>query len=314
MSRSLGRKLRNMATTTDKLEIDPVLLQRLKGIDLKSRYLVRGLYTSRHRTADRGSSTEFIEHREYRRGDELRTIDWRVLARTERLFVKVHEMESNMRVHLVLDTSASMRVPPPSGLPSKLELAAVIAGAIAMMVETQQDAVGLLCVGDRIEEFIPARQGPMHLGLIYQHLADPRGDGGGRYGQRVLEASDRLGKRGVVFLITDALDDPETLRSALQNLRVRNQDVTLIQVLDRNELEFPFDRMTEFRHPETRAKVVGDPAALRAGYLARLHAHLEKVEMACQKAQADYLLLDNTADLTKLLALHFIRRLMRGGN
>src|SRR3954465_4143049 len=98
-------------SSTATLEIDPHLLQRLKGIELKSRFLVRGLYSSRHRTADHGSSTEFIEHREYRRGGELRTIDWRVLARTNRVYVKVHEMESNMRVHLLLDTSASMRVP-----------------------------------------------------------------------------------------------------------------------------------------------------------------------------------------------------------
>src|SRR5204863_7302548 len=111
----------------------------------------RGLYSSRHRTKDRGSSTEFIEHREYRWGDEIRTIDWRVLARTDRLYVKVHEMEANMRVHLVLDTSASMRVPPPAGLPGKLELASTIAGAIAVLAEGQQDSVGLLCVGDRIE-------------------------------------------------------------------------------------------------------------------------------------------------------------------
>src|SRR5829696_922143 len=105
-----------MPTANAQLEIDPALLQRLKGIELKSRFLVRGLYNSRHRTSDHGSSTEFIEHREYRRGDEIRRIDWRVLARTDRLHVKVHEMESTMRVHLVVDTSASMRVPPPSGM------------------------------------------------------------------------------------------------------------------------------------------------------------------------------------------------------
>src|SRR5207245_10303981 len=91
------------------LEIDPALLQRLKGIELKSRYLLRGLYSSRHRTADHGSSTEFIQHREYRRGDELRSIDWRVMARTDRLFVKVHEMESNLRVHLLLGQPDSIR-------------------------------------------------------------------------------------------------------------------------------------------------------------------------------------------------------------
>lgn len=301
------------AITTDQLEIDPALLQRLKGIELKSRFLVRGLYSSRHRTADRGASTEFIEHREYRWGDELRSIDWRVLARTDRLYVKVHEMEANMRVHLIVDTSASMRVPPPAGLPSKLELACSIAGAVAVMAQTQQDAVGLLCVGDRIDEAIPARQGPAHLALLFQHLAKPPGGGGGRFGQLVLEAAARLGNRGMVFLLTDGLDNPEALFTALKNLRVRQQDVTVIQILDRNEIEFPFDRMTEFRHPETGGRIVGDPAALRASYLQRLHTHLDRVANCCQRAQAEYLRLDNAADLSKLLSLHFIRCTLRGG-
>src|SRR5262249_36761244 len=113
-------------STTETLKIDPKLLERLKGIELKSRFLVRGLYASRHRTPDHGASTEFIEHREYHKGDELRRIDWRVLARTDRLHVKVHEMESTMKVHLIVDTSESMRVPPPTGLPGKLNLACVI--------------------------------------------------------------------------------------------------------------------------------------------------------------------------------------------
>jgi uncharacterized protein (DUF58 family) len=294
------------------LEIDPQLLQRLRGIELKSRFLVRGLYSSRHRTADHGSSTEFIEHREYRRGDELRRVDWRVLARTDRLHVKVHEMESIMRVHLLVDTSESMRVPPPAGLPSKLDLACIVAGAIALMTETQQDAVGLTFLGDAIEESIPAKQGPAHLALLYQHLGQPRGAQGGHFGELVLEAAGRLGTRGMVFLISDALDDPDRLLDALKALRVRQQDTTLIQVLDQNEVEFPFDRMTEFRHPETNERLVGDPAVLRSNYLARLRAHVERIQSACKIAQADYLLLSNGSELTQLLTLHFLRRLMRG--
>jgi uncharacterized protein (DUF58 family) len=299
--------------STEPLRIDPRLLQRLKGIELKSRFLVRGLYNSRHRTGDRGSSTEFIEHREYRWGDEIRNIAWRILGRTDRMYVKVHEMESNMRVHLVLDTSASMRVPPPPGLPSKLELAAVIAGALAILADSQQDAVGLLCLGDRIEQAIPARQGKNHLRLLLQHLAAPPGDGGGRFGQRLFEAGAHLGTRAMVLVVSDALDDPETLFAALKHLRARHQDVSLIQVLDRNEIEFPFDRLAEFRHPESGARVVGDPALLRANYLRRLRRHLDRVESICRKAQADYLLLDNSADLNRLLAMHLIRRSLRGG-
>ena len=297
--------------TTDYLKLDPTLLQRLKGIELKSRFLVRGLYNNRHKTAEFGSSTEFVEHREYWRGDDLRTIDWRVFARTDRFYVKLHEMEANMRVHCLLDTSESMRVPPPEGLPSKLELGCVIVGAIAMMVETQQDAISLVCLGNEIEEQLPAKQGKAHLNLIYQHLVNPPGGGGGHFGDLVMECGRRIGRRGVVFIITDALDDPEVLFSALKNLRVREQDVTLIQILDRNELEFPFDRMTEFRHPESGRRIIGDPASLRARYIERLQAHIELVESNCQKSQTDYLRLHNGDDLNRLLSLHFIRRIAK---
>jgi uncharacterized protein (DUF58 family) len=296
-----------------RLEIDPGLLQQLRGVELKSRFLVRGLYSSRHRTADRGASTEFIEHRQYRKGDALRTIDWRVLARTDRLHVKVHEMEANLRVHLLLDASQSMRVPPPTGLPSKLELASVAAGAIAILAEGQQEAVGLICLGDRLEEFIPPRQGPAHLNLLLQHLGRPSGKGGGNLGQLVQQVSPRLGRRGVVFLLTDALDSPDDLLAGLQQLRVREQDVTVIQILDKNEVEFPFERLTEFRHPESGDRVIGDPSALRARYLERLQAHLEQVERCCKKAQAEYLFLHNGTDLNRLLSLHFLRRMIHGG-
>ena len=301
-----------LAATRPRLQLDPALLQRLSGIDLKSRFLVRGLYHSRHRTVDYGASTEFIEHREYRWGDELRNIDWRVYARTDRFFVKVHEMEANMRVHCLVDTSDSMRVPPPAGLPGKLELAAVIAGAVATMAVGQQDAVGLACLGERLEVQIPAKQGEAHLALIHQHLAAPPGHGGGRFGELVREAAGHLGARGMVVLLTDGLDDPQSLLSAMQVLRVREQDVILIQILDRNELDFPFDRLTEFRHPESQERLIGDPAALRARYLRRLNAHLDAVAAAARRAQADFLRLSNSDDLVNLLALHFLRRLLRG--
>ena len=129
----------------------------------------------------------------------------------------------------------------------------------------------------------------------------------------MLEAGPHFRTRGMVLLVTDALDDPEALFQAMKNLRVRQHDVTLVQILDRNEREFPFDRFTEFRHPESGERLVGDPAKLRANYLRRLRAHLDQVQTYCRKAQADYLLLDNADDLGRLLALHLIRRGMRRG-
>ncbi len=300
------------STTAAALAIDPAMLQRLKGIELKSRFLVRGLFNSRHRTSDFGSSTEFIEHREYRRGDELRQIDWRVFGRTDRFFVKVHEMEANMRVYLVLDTSESMRVPAAPGLPGKLELACVVAGALAVMAAGQQDAVGLFCAGDRLDERLPARQGEQHLHEILRRLAAPPGGGGGAFGRRLLEAGAQAGTRCLLFVLTDALDDLDELAATLRQLRERLQDVTLIRIFDRRELDFPFEQMTEFRHPETGERIVGNPVVLRERYRRRLQEHREQLQAICRQAQASLLELDTGGDLAELLTLHFIRRSLEG--
>ena len=300
-----------MANGSGSLTLDPRLLEQLKGIELRSRFLVRGFYENRHRTRDFGASNEFIEHRDYQPGDDIRRIDWRVFARTSRLYVKRFEMEANMRVHFILDTSDSMRVPAEDRRPTKLELASAIAGAVAMMAVAQQDSAGLFCLGDKIEEHIPARQGMRHLALIYQHLGDPRGEGGGNFGAIAWEAMQRIGRRGVTFVLTDALDELDPIFETLKGLMVREQDVTLLQVLDETELTFPFDTMTEFRHPESGRRIMGDPLLLRARYLERLTAHQERISEFCHQQGVDYLRVHNGDDLIALLSSHFLQRLVR---
>lgn len=299
-----------MAAPHSGMRIDPRLLQQLKGIELRSRFLVRGLYNNRHRTSDFGASNEFIEHRDYQPGDDIGGIDWRVYARTDRLYVKRFEMESNMKVYCLLDTTESMRVPAEDGLPTKLELASTIVGAVATIAITQQDSAGLYCVGEKVEEHIPARQGQRHLGLIHQHLAAPPGRPGDNFGAAAQHAMQEMGQRGVVFVVTDALDEPEPLFELLRGFMVRSQDVTLVQVLDRKELTFPFDRLTEFRHPETGGRVMGDPLRLRTRYLQRLHEHLDRIAAFCGKAGVDYLRLSTDEDLVQLLSSHLLRRML----
>jgi uncharacterized protein (DUF58 family) len=301
-----------MANGSNSLTLDPRLLQQMKGLELKSRFLVRGFYENRHRTRDFGSSNEFIEHRDYQKGDEIRRIDWRVFARTNRLYVKRFEMEANMRVHFILDTSDSMRVPADGGRPTKLDLAATITGAVAMMAVSQQDSAGLFCIGDKIEEAIPARQGMRHLALLYQHLGAPRGQGGGNFGGIAWEVMQRVGRRGVTFVVTDALDPLEPLFETLKGLMVREQDVSLIQVLDEAELTFPFDKMTEFRHPESKSRIMGDPLALRDRYLERLGAHQARISEFCRQHGVDYLRIHNGDDLINMLSSHFVQRLLVG--
>jgi uncharacterized protein (DUF58 family) len=301
-----------MANGNNSLTLDPRLLEQIKGLELKSRFLVRGLFENRHRTRDFGASNEFVEHKDYQPGDDIRRIDWRAFARTRRLYVKRFEMEANMKVHFLLDTSDSMRVPAEGHRPTKLDLAATIAGAVATMAVSQQDSAGLFCIGDRIEEAIPARQGLRHLALLYQHLGAPRGKGGGNFGQVAWEAMQRIGRRGVTFVLTDALDPLEPIFETLKGLMVREQDVTLIQVLDETELTFPFDKMTEFRHPESKRRIMGDPLALRARYLERLGAHQTRISEFCRQHGVDYLRVHNGDDLISLLSSHFVQRLLAG--
>jgi uncharacterized protein (DUF58 family) len=300
-----------MANGNNGLTLDPRLLEQMKGIELKSRFLVRGFYENRHRTRDYGASNEFIEHRDYQKGDEIRRIDWRVFARTNRLYVKRFEMEANMRVHFILDTSDSMRVPADGNRPTKLDLAASIVGAVAMMAASQQDSAGLFCVGDKLEEAIPARQGMRHLALLYQHLGAPRGKGGGNFGEIAWEIMQRIGRRGVVFMVTDALDPLEPIFETLKGLAVREQDITLLQVLDETEVTFPFDKMTEFRHPESGRRIMADPLALRARYLERFEAHQRRIAEFCGQHGVDYLRIHNGDDLIGLLLSHFLQRLIR---
>ena len=299
-----------MPASQTPIRIDPRLLQRLKGIELRSRFLVRGLYNNRHRTSDFGASNEFIEHRDYQPGDDIAGIDWRAYARTDRLYVKRFEMESNMKVYCLLDTTDSMRVPAEDGLPTKLELAATIVGAVSTMAITQQDSAGLYCIGDKVEEHIPARQGQRHLGLIHQHLAAPPGRAGRDFGAVAQLAMQEMGQRGMVFVVTDALDEPEPLFEVLRGFMVRSQDVTLLQILDRKELTFPFDRLTEFRHPETGGRIMGDPLRLRTQYLQRMNAHLDRIATFCGKTGVDYVRLATHEDLVNLLSSHFIKRML----
>lgn len=300
-----------MPLKNDNLTIDPRILAQLKGIELKSRFLVRGFYENRHRTRDFGASNEFIEHRDYQQGDEIRRIDWRVFARTKRLFVKRFEMEANMRVHFLLDTSDSMRVPAMNRLPTKLDLASTVVGAVSMMAISQQDSVGLFTLGDKIEEYIPARQGMRHLALLYQHLGAPRGKGGGHFGEVAWDAMRRIGRRGVVFVLTDALDELDPMFETLKGFMVREQDVTLVQVLDEAEVTFPFDTMAEFRHPESGRRVMGDPLQLKGRYLERFEAHQQRIRHFCSQHGVDYLRVHTGEDLVLLLSSYFLQRLIR---
>jgi uncharacterized protein (DUF58 family) len=275
--------------------LDPAIVARLGTIDLKARTIVEGFLTGLHRSPFKGFSVEFAEYRQYLPGDDLATLDWKIYARSDRHVVKKFEEETNLECHILLDVSRSMGYG--SHEVTKLQYASYLAGALAYLMNRQRDAVGLLTFDDRIRQMLPTSARPGHLKAVLVALerltlgektdvARPLGD--------LVQA---IRKRGLVVLISDLLDEPERVIEGLKHFRYRGTDVIVFQVLDPDELEFPFDRAARFRDSETEDEVVAVPAAVRDEYKARINALIANYRTTLGQNGIDYCLLDTSQPL-----------------
>ena len=292
--------------------LDPKVLRTIANIELRARLLVDGMYASRHRSPDYGYSVEFVDHREYTPGDEPRTIDWKMLARTEKYFVKRFEMESNMNVVCMLDASGSMgyRSTAADRL-TKLEYAKYLSASICFLVRHQQDSAGLVTFDEGIRDFLPPRQGQRHLFTILAKLeaveAKERTDA-----NSVLKLiAQRLTRRGIVVLISDCHGDPEKFTDGVRHLAARGQEVIVFQILDSDEVTFPFNALTSFRDLETQGQLMTDPIRVRKLYLDRLGRFKEGIRTGCQSAGADYRFVDTAEPIELVLRDYLLYRRQR---
>jgi len=286
--------------------LNPTILRSIANIELKARVLVEGMYASRHRSPNYGFSVEFVDHREYSPGDEPRTIDWKMLARTERYYVKRFEMESNMNVVCLLDTSRSMGYRPSrDDRLTKLEYGCTLAAATSFLVHRQQDAPGLVTFGDDIRDFVPPRQGERHLHTLLARLEELEAEGTTDLG-RVLETiGQRITRRGIVLLITDGYGEPERVVDGIRHLVARGHDVVLFQLMDHDEVTFPFKALTTFRDMESGYHLMSDPLRQRALYLERLEAFRSAIATGTTGCGADYRFID-TADPIELVLRDYL--------
>lgn len=289
--------------------LDPAILRSLANIELRARVLVEGLYASRHRSPFYGFSVEFVDHREYSPGDEPRTIDWKMLARTERYFVKRFEMESNMNVVCLLDTSRSMGYRPAErDRLTKLEYASYLAASVAFLVHRQQDSPGLATFGDDLREFLPPRQGQRHLYTLLSRLEaiEPQGQ---TDLARVLEAiGRRLTRRGIVLVISDCYGDARRVVDGIRHLTARGHDVIVVQLLDHDEVAFPFKPLTTFRDMESGAALMSDPLRQRPLYLDRLARFRRSIEAGAVACGADYRFVDTSQPIELVLRDYLLYR------
>lgn len=286
--------------------LDPRVLASLDNLELRARVVVEGFLSGLHKSPNRGFSVEFNDYRNYYAGDDMRHVDWKLYARSEKFYIKQYEDETNVRCFIVLDTSASMSYS--SGGISKLEYGRTLASALAYFIMRQRDAVGLITFDDQVREFIPARCRQPHLMQILRTLASLKSGTRTDAVKPLSDLASHLRKKSLVILITDLIDDEERVVSALQNLRSMGNDVIAFQIMDDAELNFPFNEASEFIDMESNESYTTSPAAIRNAYLKNLNEFLDFCRKQCQSSGVDYCLINTENPLDEALTSYMTKR------
>jgi uncharacterized protein (DUF58 family) len=298
------------AATRDLRFLDPTVIARLGSMELKARTVVEGFLSGLHRSPYKGFSVEFAEYRQYLPGDDLSTLDWKVYARTDRHYVKKFEEETNLDCHVLLDISASMAYR--GGAPmSKVEYGSVLAASLAYLMNRQRDATGLIEFDDRIRGRLPASARPGHLHAILLALEKVAPGTKSDVGRPLHQLADALGKRSLVVLISDLLDDPDNIVRGLKHLRFRGTDVIVFQVLDPHEIQFPFRGAARFTDVESDDVVTADPDRVRESYLEAMASLRARYEKELRGAGIDFLSLDTSKPLDFALLAYLDTRAKR---
>ncbi len=305
--------------------LDPAVLARIGDLELLARTVVEGFVNGLHRSPHLGSSTDFAEHRSYMPGDDIRGIDWRLYARSDRYYVKQFEADTNTNFMVLLDVSPSMRYRGASegtGSVSKLDYGCFLAAALCYFSSTQRDRVGLATFDGDLVEYVPPSA--KHLRLVLHALertalTAARAPDEAATDQRpapraaTLDAplrklSESLRRRSIVLLISDLYEEPDSVLSALANVRGRGNDLIIFQLLDRNELEFPFADATNFVDLETGERMPVIPDYLRAQYRDVVAQHTATLARRTREQRIDYALFDTSKPLDKALFAYLLAR------
>lgn len=288
--------------------LHPDAIKRIGRLDLRARHIVEGFLAGMHRSPYFGQSVEFLQHREYALGDDLRHVDWKVWGRSDRLVVKQFEEDTNLRCTLAVDVSKSMRYGRDPQW-NKYEYGCTIAACLAYLALHQQDAVGMVAFDQARRQAVPLRSKRNHILSITNalHVSEPR-DKTDLAG--ILSGlAENLPRRGMVVVISDLLVPRDGMLKGLRNLRQRGHDVLVFHLLDDDELDFPFSGPTRFEGMESDDNLNCDPRSLRDGYLEALNEYLEEVRRGCARQGIDYALIRTSDRIDAALATFLSKRL-----
>jgi len=291
----------------------PDVLAQIGDLELRARYVVEGFVSGLHRSPYHGYSVEFAQHKEYVAGDDIRHLDWRVYGRTDRFYIKQFEEETNLRTHILLDCSASMRYPeqrPSAGRLNKFEYAATVAASLAYLLVHQQDAVGLMLFDDRVQTDLPPLSNRRHLQSIISRIEQARVEAPTEAKALLSEVAGKLHRRSLVILISDLLADASDVIAGLERIRFAGHEVVVMHVLDKDERTFPFQDNTLFEGLEAPdIQLMVDPQSLRSSYLSALEAFIGRIRGACMNSRIDYVGLSTSEGLDVALRSYLASRM-----
>lgn len=291
--------------------LHPETIARISRLDLRAKRAVEGFLTGMHKSPFFGHSVEFVQHRDYTAGDDIRHLDWKVWSKTDKFYIKQYEAETNLRSHLVVDVSASMHYG--NGPLNKYNYGCTIAACIAYMLLHQQDSAGCMTFDEDVRQVVPARSQHTHIDAIVKamHVSTPRDK---TDIEKILRrVAENAPGRGMIVIISDLLVDREPLFRGLDMLRHGKHDILLFHVMDEEELTFPFAGTTRFEGMEQLDQVLCDPRSLRDGYLEALQEYLVEVRRGCARRAIDYQLVHTSEYLDAVLSkfLHHRMALMK---
>jgi uncharacterized protein (DUF58 family) len=266
--------------------LDQAVIGRLSRLQVAVRSPMLGSVAGLHRSATRGASVEFAEYRKYAPGDDIKHLDWRVFARTDRFYIREFEADTNLRCYLVVDTSASMKFSTAeSG--TRFDYARRLAATMAHLLVHQGDAVGLTSLGEKGTD-LPARHTPTHLRQLYQLLSEAKPQGESNLVQLLHDFAERIRQRALVVIISDLFTEVAPLLDAFKHLRFYKHDLAVFHLLDRQEIDFDFTRPVRFVDMESGADLITDPAVVRDAYQEAVRDYLTALRHGCQTFHVDY--------------------------
>lgn len=279
--------------------LDPRVLNKIDRLELKARLIVEGTVAGLHRSPYRGASVEFAQHRQYAPGDDLRFLDWKVFARSDRYTIKQFEEETNLTAHIFLDASGSMDYSSASGGDkiSKFNYACWTAAALAHLALGQRDAIGMVLFDEKVRVVLPPSGGVNQYDALIHAVEGAQPSASTNPARALLESANSIHRRGIVIVISDLLCDADDALRALRLMRARGHEVIVLRILDPAEVNFEFDRMTRFDDMEGPAQLLIDPRSIRDAYLKEFRDHDDRLLHGCTKDGTDLIRLTTDTPL-----------------